>query len=894
MTRIRLGHSWYLGFRLLKKLNWSLLPFPFRLWCARCIPLILTFTRDNFSIGVVAVLGLMGSISAFSHLHQQLESRRLIEFEWLTHERHRALQRGVERGLEAVTTLHALFLTADEISAGDFHLFGDPVVARLPGLQSLAWVPRVSHWQRTAFEAQAGKQVPDFAILESSPAKGKIRAAERELYFPVLYESVAAGVDSNVGFDIGTIPEVREAMERAGERGDLALTGRWRFSGEGTSPRYGVLAVFPVGTSHAGKSTEVNGYVMGIFDIAKLAEASVDVLEPRGVDLLIQDESSPPEQRFLYRHSSRLHLREPQTGDPVQEWNRPGDLQIKKEFLVADRIWSVTSAMVPEYRSGEAFAQGPWLVLVGGVLLTAILSSYLYANRQSLLVRLRMETELREREEMFSQMTETVNEVFWAVPVDRSRFLYISYGFERIWRIPRRELYAHPELFSKGIHPEDRDGYEAAMRQLQKYPGPVEIDYRVVRLDGSVRWVHDSAFPVRDAYGWVFRIVGFAEDVTEKVLVEQALRESEQKLRVLFNQSPDILMTVDAEGRILMLNRSLPGLSAERAAGQNSRRLFPSELWEWYRQALQGVLASGEIDHLQYSMADGSWWEARIVPILQRGQVAAVMVIASDITENRKLQTQAMHNARLATIGVLAAGVAHEINNPNNAIMFSAALLERAWREARPIMEEYARDNGDFSLSGIPFSEARETLPKLLVEIGANAKRISRIVENLKHLSKRDAGGLDERVDVAKALGAAAMILHNEIRKRTDHFVLRLNEDLPLIRGNSQQLEQVFINVLLNALESLPNRGCAVEARAQPAAEGDQVIVSIRDQGTGIAAEDLQRLKEPFFSTKTDSGGTGLGLSISNDIILRHRGRIEFSSVRGEGTCVTIRLPVTD
>lgn len=889
MTRIRLGNHWYLGFRLLKKLKRSLLPFSFRLWCARCIPLILAFTRNNFSIGVVALLGVIGSITAFSHLYQQIESRRLIEFEWLTLERHRALQRGVERGLEAVTTLHALFLTADEISVGDFHLFGDPVVARLPGIQSLAWVPRVGHRQRVAFEAMAGREAPNFEILESSLDKGKVRASERELYFPVLYESVAAGVDPNVGFDVGTLPEVREAMERAGESGHLALTGRLLLPGVEKPPRYGVLAVFPIEIARADRSTEVAGYAMGSFDIAKLAEAAMAVLEPRGVELLIQDESSPPEQRFLDVHSSRLHL-----GDPLREWGHPGDLQIKKEFPVADRIWSVTSAMVPEYRSGEAFAQGPWLVLVGGILLTAILSSYLYANRQSLLVRLRMETELREREEMFSQMTETVNEVFWAVPVDRSRFLYISYGFERIWRIPRQELYAHPELFFKGLHPEDRDGYEAAMRQLQKYPGPMEIDYRVVRRDGSLRWVHDSAFPVRDAYGWVYRIVGFAEDVTEKVLVEQALRESEQKLRALFNQSPDILMTVDAEGRILMLNRSLPGLSAERAAGQDSRRLFPPELWDWYRQALQGVLASGEIDHVQYSMADGSWWEARIVPILQQGQVTAVMVIASDITENRKLQTQAMHNARLATIGVLAAGVAHEINNPNNAILFSAGLLERAWREARPIFDEYAEEHGDFSLAGIPFSEAQETLPKLLAEIGANAKRISRIVENLKHLSKRDAGGLDERVDVAKALGAAAMILHAEIRKRTDHFVLRLNEDLPLIRGNAQQLEQVFINVLLNALESLPNRGCAVEARAQLAAEGDQVVVSIRDQGTGIAAEDLQRLKEPFFSTKTDSGGTGLGLSISNDIILRHRGRIEFSSLPREGTCVTIRLPVTD
>jgi signal transduction histidine kinase len=250
-----------------------------------------------------------------------------------------------------------------------------------------------------------------------------------------------------------------------------------------------------------------------------------------------------------------------------------------------------------------------------------------------------------------------------------------------------------------------------------------------------------------------------------------------------------------------------------------------------------------------------------------------------------------MRNARLATVGVLAAGVAHEINNPNNAILFNAGVLGRAWPHVGSILENYARENGDFALGGLSFVEARETLPRLLSEIAANSQRISRIVEGLKHLSKRDKGDLDESVDIAKTLGAATMILHNEIHKRTDCFTLEVDDQLPAVKGNSQQLEQVFINILLNALQALPSRERGVAVRAGLSDARDQVVVRVTDQGMGIKPEYLSRLQEPFFTTKLDSGGTGLGLSISFDIIARLRGRIELDSTPGVGTTVTIRLP---
>ncbi len=195
--------------------------------------------------------------------------------------------------------------------------------------------------------------------------------------------------------------------------------------------------------------------------------------------------------------------------------------------------------------------------------------------------------------------------------------------------------------------------------------------------------------------------------------------------------------------------------------------------------------------------------------------------------------------------------------------------------------------------AGWPAAESRDTYPRLLSEITRNSDRIRRIVQNLKHMSRQDAGELTEKVDIQEVLEATVMILHNQIQKFTDYFTLEVPDGLPAVSGNSQQLEQVFVNVLLNALQALPDRTREIHLGASYDADNGIVQVTVRDQGRGISARDLGRLTEPFFSTRTDAGGTGLGLSISRSIMERLGGSMGFESVLGSGTTVTIRIPVT-
>ena len=213
------------------------------------------------------------------------------------------------------------------------------------------------------------------------------------------------------------------------------------------------------------------------------------------------------------------------------------------------------------------------------------------------------------------------------------------------------------------------------------------------------------------------------------------------------------------------------------------------------------------------------------------------------------------------------------------------------WKDITPILLNYYEEHGDFALGGIPFSEARENFTRLFSEITGNSERIRRIVQNLKHMSRQDAGERNEDVDVQHILEATVMILHNQIQKYTDNFTLDVPDGLPLIRGNSQQIEQVFLNTILNALQALRDRAGSVHVAAVFDADEGIIRINIRDEGSGISERDLGRLTEPFFTTRTDRGGTGLGLSISRAIIEKHGGTIGFESRIGEGTTVTITFP---
>jgi polar amino acid transport system substrate-binding protein len=246
----------------------------------------------------------------------------------------------------------------------------------------------------------------------------------------------------------------------------------------------------------------------------------------------------------------------------------------------------------------------------------------------------------------------------------------------------------------------------------------------------------------------------------------------------------------------------------------------------------------------------------------------------------------------MISLGVLISGVAHEINNPNSIAMLNTSMLFKAWESAKPILDEYFQDHGDFLIAGLQYSEMCEQIPRLFLELEESARRIKNIVHDLKDYARQDTTRHMEPVQINEIAEAAVRLNHNKIKNATRNFSTNLAPNLPPIRGNRQRLEQVLINLIQNSCEALTSHDGAITIASRYASDSKQVEVSVHDQGMGIAPEIINQIMDPFFTTKRSYGGTGLGLSVSAGIIKEHRGSLHFGSSPEAGTTATISFPV--
>lgn len=257
----------------------------------------------------------------------------------------------------------------------------------------------------------------------------------------------------------------------------------------------------------------------------------------------------------------------------------------------------------------------------------------------------------------------------------------------------------------------------------------------------------------------------------------------------------------------------------------------------------------------------------------------------------RVRQEQLVQADKMASLGILVSGVAHEINNPNGLILLNIPLIADAFRDAEPILDEHYRNYGDFELGGIAYSRIRERLPVMMHDMHEGSRRIKRIVEDLKDFARRDEMGAMGIINLNAVAQAAVRLVDVSIKKATSSFSAAYADNLPKTCGNAQRVEQVIVNVILNACQSLETSAGAISLITQYDEEQNMVVLSVHDEGSGIAPEHLAHLTDPFFTTKRETGGTGLGLSVSAGIVKEHGGLLQFSSEPGRGTTVSLLLP---
>jgi PAS domain S-box-containing protein len=289
------------------------------------------------------------------------------------------------------------------------------------------------------------------------------------------------------------------------------------------------------------------------------------------------------------------------------------------------------------------------------------------------------------------------------------------------------------------------------------------------------------------------------------------------------------------------------------------------------------------------------WVQLRSFPVIgEQGITGRIAGVISDITENKEArirqhqqQQQIVQADKLASLGLMISGIAHEINNPNNLIMLNSDVLKT--------LCGLLADGSTLPsvIMGMPAGELQAKINKLIDGVKGGSVRIQKLVQNLKDFARVDNGEINQLVNIREVLESAIAIAGNVIRKSTDIFTMNSADCLPCIRGSSQKLEQVMLNLIINACQALADRSQSVEVSASCTENRDTVIVRVRDLGAGISDKDLPKIFDPFFTTKQQTGGTGLGLSVSYGIVKEHGGSMEFSSAPGSGTTVTVFLPAS-
>jgi signal transduction histidine kinase len=311
-------------------------------------------------------------------------------------------------------------------------------------------------------------------------------------------------------------------------------------------------------------------------------------------------------------------------------------------------------------------------------------------------------------------------------------------------------------------------------------------------------------------------------------------------------------------------------------------------------KCVRGVFQNGKSIENIRTAADGSVWGVKGYPILgSNDKVVNVIQIASDLSEKLQLREEAARTAHLAALGGLSAGIAHEINNPTGLVLMALPFVKEAIQDLLPLVDDYVEQHPDLKIAGLPYATFREEILQTVEDMHGGAQRVKRIVEDLKDFSLEKSRD-DEEVNLNEMVEKGLRLLQNVVKKHTDHFILEVEEGLPKVRGSSQRLEQVLVNLVQNACMALDSREESVTLKVCYDDVRRKILLQVIDEGCGMPEALLEKITDPFFTTRREEGGTGLGLSVSARIIEEHNGIMKINSEPGQGSVFTLELPVVN
>lgn len=501
---------------------------------------------------------------------------------------------------------------------------------------------------------------------------------------------------------------------------------------------------------------------------------------------------------------------------------------------------------------------------------------------------------IRERMGIFFQIADAIPNPIYLLDGNRC-YRDCNRAFERFMGQSRQEIIGTAVFHEL---PADR----AELQQQADRDGALNPD-EILHLETTYRNRHGKEFEVIvttavfPPVGAPEAIIGVLTDISEIKQTHHELRKVSGMLEAVIKASPLPITMVDTNFFVRLWNPA-----AEKCFGftkdQVIDRIYP--LWPDRDKEANEALKRFNNDEVLYGSEvlrkknDGTILRVKryTSPVRDRsGELIGTMAVLEDLTEQIKTESELLQASKMAAVGELASGIAHEINNPNMFMMTNAQFLSEVWEDVSRILKRHADEHAGCLIAGLSLAEALESVPALLQGLVEGSFRIRRIVETLKDFYRQEDTSSKTLVDLRKVIESSLFMLGNQIKQTTDHFLLSCEDSLPPVPGNFHQLEQVLINVVLNALQALKSREDAVTLTVSHNLRTEMIDITVRDQGVGMEQETLERILDPFFTTRLDKGGSGLGLSISNRIVKQHGGTLRFESRPGQGTTTVISLP---
>jgi PAS domain S-box-containing protein len=371
----------------------------------------------------------------------------------------------------------------------------------------------------------------------------------------------------------------------------------------------------------------------------------------------------------------------------------------------------------------------------------------------------------------------------------------------------------------------------------------------------------------------------------ELLTMTEKIRTHRTRLQALFKAITDTVTVIDPDYNILMSNNhdiGNRGKCYKKVFGHNDR--CPDCLMARVLEERSSVT--------QEKVVDDEYYLLQAYPIFNSDCVIdAVLETSRVITKEKHMERQLLQADKLASLGQLVSGIGHEINNPNTFIRGNLQIVQEAFNDIFPILDDYYRSRPELKIARLSYDVFRKNIPILVDDMVQGSNRIKGIVDGLRKFGKRDDGFLNEVVNLNAITESCLRLVDNQIRRTAD-VKADLDPDLPTIVGNSQKLQQVILNILINASQAIEQSRGMIKVSSRR--EDGEVIIRIKDNGKGMDEKTIGQIFDPFFTTKRNKGGTGLGLSIAYGIIKEHQGRIEVVSEVGAGTSFYIHLPLAN